>query len=123
MIEFKNPTVTAAVSRLEKEKASVKGQKEQAMAGPVVEALKSFCQQDETFAKAVTDGGSFAECMKTVAKNVTTHISDLDAYKRAVNFYLPKADISMQLSITNPVDAKEAKPSVPLTLTLDDLFN
>lgn len=88
-----------AVKKLTDEKGKVAGQKEKAMAGAVFEALKDFCLQDEEFAQAVVQGGSFFDCMKKVASGVGQSISDLDAYKKAVQFYFPSAEVKMQLTI------------------------
>ena len=49
---------------------TVSGQKENAMAPSVREALTDFCRQDAEFAQAVAQGGSFKDCMATVAKGV-----------------------------------------------------
>lgn len=116
---------------------NIKGSKEKAMAGPVAEALRSFCRQDAEFAQAVVQGGSFADCMTAVAKNVGSSISDLDAYKKAVSFYFPGAKIRMQMTIDLIGDAAApAEPEVQaapalqvykpvkdeLVLDLDDFF-
>ena len=69
------------------------------MAGAVFAAIKDFCIQDEEFAQAVVQGGTFTECMKKVASGVGNSISDLDAYKKAVQFYFPGAEVRMQLTI------------------------
>lgn len=90
---------TQAVEKLEKEKKSVSGRKEEAMASAVMATLKDFSVQNEEFAKAVVQGGSFADCMKEVAKGVGNSISDIDAYKKAVKFYFPGAKVSMKLGI------------------------
>lgn len=90
---------TKAMEKLEKEKSKVSGTKETAMAAAVAAALIDFSQQDAEFAQAVVQGGSFADCMKAVAKGVGNSISDIDAYKKAVQFYFPGAKIKMQLSI------------------------
>ena len=37
--------------------------------------------------------------MKAVAKSVGSSISDLEAYRRAVRFYFPGAEIRMQMTI------------------------
>lgn len=79
--------------------AQVVGQKEKAMAKAVSTVLQDFCRQDEEFAQAVAQGGSFKDCMIAVAKGVGNSISDLDAYKKAVRFYFPGADISVQMKI------------------------
>lgn len=43
-----------------------------AMKSEVGKALQDFCRQDAEFAQAVAQGGSFAGCMKAVAKGVKT---------------------------------------------------
>ena len=98
-----------AVQKITAEQKQVSGQKEKAMSDAVFQVVHDFCLQSESFAKAVVDGGTFADCMKAVAKGVSNHISDLDAYKKAVKFYLPKADIRVQMSIIQP-DAEVSKP-------------
>ena len=98
MIEMKQWAAKAA-EKLEKEKPGVKGQKESAMAPAVMAALKDFSQQSEEFAQAVVKGGSFVRCMTEVAKGIGYAISDLDVYKRAVEFYFPGAEIKMELTI------------------------
>ena len=110
MIEMKQWAAKAA-EKLEKEKPGVKGQKETVMASAVLAALKDFSAQDEEFAQAVVQGGSFADCMKAVAKGVGNSISDIDAYKKAVQFYFPGAKVKMQLSIDLIGDAAGNSPN------------
>lgn len=124
MIEMKN-WATEAVKKLGDEKGKVVGQKEKAMAGAVLAALKDFCMQDAEFAQAVAQGGSFPDCMKAVAKGVGSSISDLDTYKKAVAFYFPGAKIQMVMTIDLVGDA--AKPqdepkAAPMVLRLEDFF-
>ncbi len=88
-----------AKENMEKGVKEVKGQKEGAMKQAVKDTLLNFCRQDEEFAQAVVQGGSFAECMTAVAKGVGTSISDLEAYKKAVSFYFPGAGIHMVMTI------------------------
>lgn len=119
-----------AEEKLRKEKKGVSGQKEKAMADAVYAQIRDFCMQDEEFAQAVVRGGSFADCMKAVAKNVGNYISDVDAYQKAVQFYFPGAEIRLQMTIDligkaaeaelAPVAAPEKKPM--LTLNLADFF-
>ena len=94
-----NNWATQATEKLAKEVKAVAGNKEKFMAAPVYEVMKDFCLQNEAFAKAVVQGGSFVDCMKAVAKNVGNAISDVEAYKKAVQFYFPGADVKMQLTI------------------------
>ena len=124
---------TQAVKKLTEEKGKVAGNKEKAMAGAVFAAMKDFCLQDEEFAQAVVQGGSFADCMKKVASGVGNSISDLDAYKKAVQFYFPGAEVGMQLTIdligkaagkskaAEQVQPAE-EPAPSLVLNLLDLF-
>lgn len=98
MIELTN-WVTQAHKKLSEESKAVSGQKEKAMSGAVMAVIKDFCTQDAEFAQAVVQGGSFVDCMKHVAKGVGNSISDLDAYKKAVQFYFPGAKIQMQITI------------------------
>ena len=79
----------------------------------VHDALVDFCRQDEEFAQAVVQGGTFTDCMKAVAKNCGHGISDLEAYRRAVKFYFPGAEIEFQMAIylceaDKPVDKDRA---------------
>jgi hypothetical protein len=73
--------------------------KADAMKQAVRETLEGFCQQDAEFAQAVVQGGRFSDCMAAVAKGVGRSISDLEAYRRAVQFYFPGAEIRMQMTI------------------------
>lgn len=77
-----------------------------AMKGYVKDALLTLCRQSETFAAAVLDGDTFEDCMKAVAKNCGEAISDLEAVKRAVKFYMKDADVSFQMVITTPQAGK-----------------
>lgn len=107
-----------AIERLHDDKG-LSGQKETAMAPAVREALEKFCEEDGEFSQAVAQGGSFPECMKAVAKGVGGSISDVEAYKRAVQFYFPGADIEVQMHVR--LCADDAKPD-GLLLRLDDFF-
>lgn len=118
MINFEN-WAARAVEKLEKEKSKVSGQKETAMAAAVAAALIDFSRQEEEFAQAIVQGGSFADCMKAVAKGVGNAISDLDAYKKAVQFYFPGAEIKMQMFIDLIGDAAGTDHSVAAGLVLD----
>lgn len=100
-----------AVKKLEDGLKAVSGNKEKAMAGAVLAALTDFCRQDAEFAQAVCQGGSFAECMREVARNVGNAISDLEAYGRAVQFYFPGAKIRVQMSIDLIGDAAPIEPA------------
>lgn len=103
---------TQAVSKLTSERNVISDRREKVMAPAVLETLKTFCLQDQEFAQAVAQGGSFSACMKAVADGVGSSISDLDAYKRAVQFYFPGAQIRMQMTIDLIGDAVPAEHSM-----------
>ena len=121
---------TEAVQKITAEKKAVTGQKEKAMAEDVFATIRDFCLQDAEFAQAVAQGGSFADCMKAVAKGVGNSISDIEAYRKAVQFYFPGAKVQMQLSIRLSGEdkdkpkhsAEEQHPEKPagIVLSLDD---
>ncbi len=113
-----------ARNRLEKEVKDVSGSKESAMKGAVKDTLLSFCEQDEEFAQAVVQGGTFKDCMAAVAKGVGSSISDLDAYKKAVAFYFPGAGIRMQMFIDlcASVDDEPGAAGRGIVLDLADFF-
>ena len=100
----------AALEKLRKEAKDVTGQKEKAMASAVRATLESFCRQEAEFAQAVAQGGSFRDCMKAVAGGVGQSISDLDAYKKAVQFYFPGAEIrwTMTVDLVGAADSSSA---------------
>lgn len=88
-----------AIKKLDDEaKGSFSG-KEAAMKGAVLAALKEFCEQDEEFAQAVVQGGSFKDCMSAVSKGVGSAISDLEAFKKAVQFYFAGAEVRFKMEI------------------------
>lgn len=99
------------------------------MMAPVHDALATFCEQDSEFAQAVMQGGSFEDCMKAVAKGCGNALSDLEAYRRAVQYYFPGADIRVQMTINlcASVDEQSEKPAKqeqaePVILDLFDLL-
>jgi hypothetical protein len=97
------------------------------MKDAVCEALEGFCRQDAEFAQAVVQGGTFAECMKAVAKGCGSAISDLEAFRRAVRFYFPGADVRfhMTVNLCGDVEAEAAQQpseSAPKILNLEDFL-
>ena len=66
----------------------------------VHDALLNFIAQDEEFAQAVAQGGSFADAMQAVAKEIKGQsISDMEAYGAAVRFFFPGAEIRVSMTI------------------------
>lgn len=120
-----------AKNKLETEKKSGKYDRYAgAMKDAVCEALDGFCQQDGEFAQAVVQGGTFEDCMKAVAKGCGSAISDLEAFRRAVRFYFPGADVRFQMSVnlcaSVEADAEPERMQVPNAghkiISLDDFL-
>lgn len=115
MSEFRDQ----ALKKLREGAKNVRGNKESVMKDAVRATLETFCTQDEEFAQAVVQGGDFPACMAAVARGVGSSISDLEAYKKAVQFYFPGAEIRMQMTIdligaaavkAEPAPAEQKKP-------------
>lgn len=110
-----------AKERLKKESKEVKGQKERAMGPAVRDTLLEFCRQNEEFAQAVAQGGSFQDCMAAVAKGVGGSLSDLEAYRRAASFYFDGAKVKFQMVIQlEPAETEQDRGG--LLLNLSDFF-
>ena len=85
-----------------------------AMKEEVKKALLSFVRQDDELAQAVVQGGSFSECMGHVATGCGSHISDLAAFEKAVQFYFPGARVHYRMEVDLIGDAAgEATPQSP----------
>ena len=97
------------------------------MKNAVCEALDGFCRQDSEFAQGVVQGGSFEDCMKAVAKNCGKGISDLEAFRRAVRFYFPGADVKFHMTVNLYADveaeaAAQTAGTAPKIIDLDDFL-
>lgn len=98
------------------------------MADAVMTVLLDFCRQSEAFAEAVVNGGSFVDCMKAVTKGLGNYAEGLSSCKKAVAFYLPTAEIKVQMSIILPQQTQTAAPTAAeepksdMILDLADFF-
>lgn len=102
-----------ALKKIDEEARSFKGDKrEQVMYKPVADALREFCRQQPEFAQAVYQSKkTLADCMKHVAKGVGNSISDIEAYRRAVEFYFPGAQVEFQMVLyMSKYDMPQAEP-------------
>ena len=81
-----------------------------AMKKSVYEALLVFCKQDREFAQAVAQGGTFEDCMKAVAKGCGDSLPDLEAYRRAVRFYFPGADVQFHMTVNLCASVETGEP-------------
>ncbi len=112
-----------ALEKLKAERASATYDKYAKIMQPQVHgALEDFCRQDEEFAQAVVQGGTFEECMKAVAKNCGTGISDLEAFRRAARFYFPGSEVRFQMSIDLCGGVREPDGQGAVVVSLDDFW-
>ena len=96
-------------------------QKGGAVKNAVVSALIDFCKQNSEFAQAVEQSGkSVADCIEFTVEKAGNSISDLDVYKKAVEFYFPGATVKCQLTIDLGDGGFSNEKSV---LSLDDLLD
>lgn len=129
--------IEKAIEKLNIENSKFKGDRcASAMRSAVLAVLINFCEQDAEFAQAIVQNDkTFSDCMKEVAENCGSHISDLDAYKKAVRFYFPGADIKCTMTIDLIGAAAYGEPHITMTsssygkenksvleMSLDDLF-
>lgn len=124
--------IQKAIEKLNTENKSFKGdQYASVMRSDVLKALINFCEQDAEFAQAVVQNDkTFSDCMKEVGKGCGSGISDLEAYKKAVRFYFPGADIRFTMEIDLIGAAAEERSNIVMTsgkksvleMSLDDLF-
>ena len=121
---FMNDWYAQAAGKLEAgKKAGRYDRYAKAMKEAVCEALDGFCRQDAEFAQAVVQGGTFEDCMKAVAENCGSAVSDLEAFRRAVRFYFPGADVKfhMTLDLCAGVEAGAARQTAAAAPKILDL--
>ena len=109
--------VSKAVEKIEGGLSSVKDRYGKVVARPVADALISFCRQQEEFAQAVVQSEEgFADCVAHVVKGVGESLSDIAAYRKAVEFWFPGAVVDMVLTIRMSEFDEPVKENVPEVL-------
>ena len=71
----------------------------------VAAALDIFCKQESKLAEAIIKSDkTFADCCKSILCDTKEerYISDEKAYARAVQFYIPDAEIEFSMTIKTP---------------------
>lgn len=122
-----------AIAKINRELKAFKGdQKEKLVSKPVADALLSFIDQDDEFAQAVVENDkTLSDCLAVVLKGVGNGISDIEVYRRVVNFYFPGAGVNFTMTInlcaSAESEAPEAADQAPrkskvLDINIDDLF-
>lgn len=124
-----NEAYDRAAAKLDSEFDSFKGDRRaDIVKDDVYKVLKQFALEEPEFAEAISQSDkTLSDCCKAVTSGITLGISDHEAYRRAVKFYFPDADVSFSMKVKlNPYE--DAKPhsnfkSKVLDISLDDLFD
>lgn len=90
-----------AKTKLEGENKAFKGSREaRAVRDYILKTLIYFADQEPRFAEVVCNTKrTFAECCAAVVDNAGNMISDLEAYRRAVQFYFPNAEVEFVMNV------------------------
>ena len=98
-----------AKEKIHKERTEVKGnQYAQAVAPFVADTLLVFIDENEVFAAAVAGSDkTLNECCSEITKDAKQYLSDIEVYKRAVQFYLPDADLKCEMRVVLPDGGKK----------------
>lgn len=90
-----------AKTKLEDENKAFKGSREaRAVRDYILKTLICFADQEPRFAEVICNTKrTFSECCAAVVHNAGGMISDLDAYRRAVQFYFPNAEVEFVMNV------------------------
>ena len=101
---MENTNASAAITKLTDELASFKGNRYgEVVKDAVAEALMDFCNKSDIFASIIaTSKHTLSDCVKEIMEGCGVAISDIEAYRRAVQFYCPEANVSFDMVIELP---------------------
>ena len=127
MLLQSNGAADAAARKITEGAREIKGGKEGAVKDAVCTALADFCRQSDEFAEAVNaTGKTMKECVTEIMHGVGNSISDVELYRRAVQFWLEGADVEAQLRVVLPEgkspDVREKRKSTVQILSLEELL-
>ena len=90
----------------------------------ILRTLLSFVDQEPRFAEVVCNTQrTFSECCAAVVHNAGEVLSDLEAYRRAVQFYFPNAEISFTMGVKlTGAPPTEAEMQAPATIKPENVF-
>ena len=88
----------------------------------VLRTLLGFVDQEPRFAEVVCNTQrTFSECCAAVVNNAGEALSDLETYRRAVQFYFPNAEVSFSMNIKlTGAPPTEAEMQAPATVKPED---
>lgn len=88
----------------------------------VLRTLLGFVDQEPRFAEVVCNTQrTFSECCAAVVNGAGEVLSDLETYRRAVQFYFPNAEVSFSMNIKlTGAPPTEAEMQAPATVKPED---
>ena len=87
-----------------------------AVKSAVCNTLIDFCEQEHEFAQAIEQSDkSLIDCCKHCVAGSGSSISDMEVYKKAVEFYFPTATINFSMKINLCGDTGYEPPPIEVT--------
>lgn len=128
--------IEQAIEKINQERDEIKSlsRKGEAVKQSVVETLITFCRQNAEFAQAIVQSGkNVGECIEYTVKGSGSSISDIEVYRKAVEFYFAGATVRFEMvldigdggfsNITNEaVSTAATTAKKPIRFSLDDLL-
>lgn len=111
-----NDIIKTAITKLTDELAAFKGDRYgEAVKNELAEALMDFCNKSEDFSRIIAeDKRTLSDCAAKIMKGCGSCISDIEVYRRAVQFYCPDANVSFDMVIElpgKPAPVPKAEPA------------
>lgn len=113
-----NTYLERAKAKLDEEaKKGCTSNKAKAILAAVVDALKVFAEQEAEFAQAIVQTDkTVCDCCEEMAKGIGSSISDIEVYRKAVEFYFAGADIIFEMKI-NLCASVEPQKTIVIDIT------
>lgn len=99
--------ISSAIKKLDdEEKAFVGGFKAKLIFPHVCKTLRGFIDEDDRFAKVFANTArTVSECCAAIVDKSGDALSDLEVYRKAVQFYFPNADVEFKMNVRITGDA------------------
>lgn len=103
--------ISDAISKLTDELTAFQGDRYgNAVKDAVTETLMDFCNKSEGFARVIVESEkTLSDCIAEIMKGCGTAISDIEVFRRAVQFYCPTAEIRISMTISMPGETEPHK--------------
>ena len=100
-IKAQEGIVSAASKKLDEEEKAFVGSGRAKMIFPhVVKTLRGFIEEDDRFAEVFANTvRTVSECCAAVVDKSGDVMSDLEVYRKAVQFYFPNADVEFKMNV------------------------